>query len=256
MIKWKLMITTIPYMLFILVIKLILDFVFNFNGILEFSEVGLILTGGIFIMGFMLAGTMADYKESERMPGEIASILETMEDTIQVVCKNYPTLIEKELKSKLLDVSVLIKPWLYKKINIEELFTSFNSCLSIATQMDKATASGFATRFLNELSALRKIINRMNVISITSFLQTGYALLEALIFAIMVILILAKFKSTIAEYTITAAVCMIYFYLYRLIKDIDDPFEYTDSAEKGASEVELFPVDEYIERAKKRIDSL
>ncbi len=256
MIKWKLMITTIPYVLFILGIKLILDFFLDFNGVLEFSEVGLILTGGIFIMGFMLAGTMADYKESERMPGEIASVLETLEDTIQVVCKNYPALNEKEMKAKLLEVSKQIIPWLYKKITMEDLFASLNSSLPIAGKMDQVGASGFATRFLNELSALRKIINRINVISITSFLQTGYALLEALIFAIMAILILSKFKNTIAEYTITAAACMIYFYLYRLIKDIDDPFEYVEAAAKGASEVELFPIEEYIERAKKRIDSL
>jgi hypothetical protein len=42
-------------------------------------------------------------------------------------------------------------------------------------------------------------------------------------------------------------------YMYRLIKDIDDPFEYSEDGVKGASEVALFPLEEYKERAEKRL---
>lgn len=246
------MISTLPFVVVVMLFKFFLEYFFGFYGVLEFSEVALILTGGIFIMGFMLAGTLSDYKESEKIPGEISSILETMEDTITTVCKG-KNLNEKEMKQTLLETVEKILAWIYKKITLEEMFATLSKNVISATKMEEITSSGFASRYLNEISALRKLLNRMNVISVTSFLQTGYALLEILILAILGILFLSKFKNPIAEYTVIAFISLIYFYLYRLIKDIDDPFEYESETSKGASEVELFPIYEYIERLKKRL---
>ena len=81
-VKWKLMLTTLPITLFILLLKLGIVHGLNYDGLVKFSEIGLVITGGIFLIGFMLAGTMADYKESEKIPSEIACAIETIEDTI------------------------------------------------------------------------------------------------------------------------------------------------------------------------------
>ncbi len=91
------------------------------------------------------------------------------------------------------------------------------------------------------------------MISRTGFLAPGYALLEVLIACIILILMIAKFKSTGAELVITFFVTLIYIYMYRLIKDVDDPFEYSESGEPGATEVPLFPLEEYMARLKSRI---
>jgi hypothetical protein len=47
-------------------------------------------------------------------------------------------------------------------------------------------------------------------------------------------------------------VTLIFVYMVRLIRDIDDPFEYTEAGQAGAVEVELFPIHEYLERLRKR----
>ena len=44
--------------------------------------------------------------------------------------------------------------------------------------------------------------------------------------------------------------------MVRLIKDIDDPFEYEEGGQKGCSEVELFPLLEYRERLKAKLEGL
>jgi hypothetical protein len=41
-------------------------------------------------------------------------------------------------------------------------------------------------------------------------------------------------------------------YLYRLIKDIDDPFEYSRDGRRGSSEVALFPLTDYLQRLDNR----
>ncbi len=69
MLKWKLMVSTLPVVLVLLGLKLVLEHVFGFEGLIDFSDVGIILTSGVFLIGFLLAGTMADYKEAEKLPG-------------------------------------------------------------------------------------------------------------------------------------------------------------------------------------------
>jgi predicted membrane protein len=83
MLKWRLLLTTLPVVAAVVSLKVLLDSVFRFNGIIDFTDIALVLTGGIFLIGFMLAGTMADYKESEKLPAELAAQLETLEDSIE-----------------------------------------------------------------------------------------------------------------------------------------------------------------------------
>lgn len=253
MIKWKLMMTTLPYMAVVIAIKYALESVLGFSGIIEFAEVGLVLTGGIFLIGFMLAGTMSDYKESEKLPAEIACTLEALEETIVTVCASKQDLNVKSMKATLFEVTSDIYNWFYKKISYEQVYASLSKLDTVISQMEKVGATGYATRMLGELNVLRKIVSRVGVISRTNFLSTGYALLEFLISAIIVLLLISKFKSLLAEYILIGFVSLIYIYMYRLIQDIDDPFEYSESGAPGASEVPLFPIDEYKERAKSRL---
>ncbi len=89
----------------------------------------------------------------------------------------------------------------------------------------------------------------MAVISRTGFLASGYALLETLTGAIVLLLMIAKFKSLVAELILVSFVTLIYTYMLGLIRDVDDPFEYSATAARGAAEVDLFPLDEYIARS-------
>ncbi|HUR31380.1 MAG TPA: hypothetical protein VMZ69_08095, partial [Saprospiraceae bacterium] len=82
MVKWKLMVTTLPITLFILLLKFAITHGFHYEGLVKFSEIGIVITGGVFLIGFMLAGTIADYKESEKIPAELACAIETIEDTL------------------------------------------------------------------------------------------------------------------------------------------------------------------------------
>ncbi|HMV43605.1 MAG TPA: hypothetical protein PK079_00125 [Leptospiraceae bacterium] len=252
MIKWKLMMTTLPYMVVVIAINYLLSNLLQFEGIIDFADVGLVLTGGIFLIGFMLAGTMSDYKESEKLPSEIACTLEALEETIDAVCAS-KDLNGKNMKAILFEITSDIYNWFYKKISYEQMFSSLSRLDSVISQMEKVGASSYATRMLGELNSLRKIITRIGVIARTSFLSTGYALLEVLITAIIILLLISKFKSVLAEYILIGFVSLIYIYMYRLIQDIDDPFEYSETGKPGASEVPLFPIEEYKERAKARL---
>lgn len=82
LVKWKLMLTTIPVTAIVLLLKIGIVQGFQYEGLVDFTEIGLVITGGIFLIGFMLAGTLADFKESEKIPAQMAGALESMEDTV------------------------------------------------------------------------------------------------------------------------------------------------------------------------------
>ncbi len=253
MIKWKLMLTTMPYVLVAMATKLGLTYAAHYTGTVEFSDVGLVLTGGVFLIGFMLAGTMADYKESEKIPAEIACTLETIEETMAQAAAGKPALDLKALRAGLYEVSVGVREWMFKKLTQELLYARMTAFSLQVHEIERAGAGGYASRSMSELHTLRKLVTRVGVISRTGFLSSGYALLEVLTVSIISLLMIARFKSPIAEVILVAFVTLIYVYMVRLIRDVDDPFEYSADGSKGAAEVELFPLDEYLARAKQRL---
>ena len=54
-IKWKPMIMSLPYVIVVVLAKLLLR-KFGQPGFLEFSDLSIIYTGGVFLLGFNLAG--------------------------------------------------------------------------------------------------------------------------------------------------------------------------------------------------------
>jgi hypothetical protein len=58
-----------------------------------------------------------------------------------------------------------------------------------------------------------------------------------------------------SEVAIILVIELIYVYMYKLIVDIDDPFEYEEGVAQGAAEVTLFPLENYMNRLKQRIAS-
>ncbi len=90
MVKWRLVLTTLPLVAIVIGLAVVRDFVLHFKGVIEFSEISPILSVVSLIIGFMLAGVLTDYKEGERIPGEIAATLETIGDTVDVVVRPQP----------------------------------------------------------------------------------------------------------------------------------------------------------------------
>lgn len=252
--KWKLLLTTLPYVAVAVGIKVVLEAALGFGGVVDFGDMGLVLTGGIFLIGFMLAGTMADYKEAERLPAEIAGCLEGIEETLDTACASKPALDPVALRASCLATTTTICDWISRKVPVDEVYASLTALEQTARAVEKAGgATPLAARVLIELQALRKHVTRVYVISRTAFLATGYALMDTLVALVLVLVLLSKFKSPLAGYMLVGFVSLVYVYMVRLIRDIDDPFEYSPDGEAGAAEVELFPLLEYRDRLAQRV---
>ncbi len=254
MLKWKLMLTTLPFVVAVTGLKAFLDFGMNFAGVVEFSDVGVVLTGAVFLTGFLLAGTMADYKESEKLPGEVATTLEAIEDMFVLAAMQKPAVEAGVLQRHLLTLTDAIKDWLLKKKTSPQVFAAISAMSEAFAFLNQHGAGSTAGYALSPVDKLRKAISRIDVISRTGFLPPAYALLEVLLVMILTLMMVAKFKTPVAEFVIVPTVALLNIYMLRLIKDIDDPFDFNeDGSKRGGAEVDLFPIDEYRHRLAARI---
>lgn len=253
MVKWKLMLTTLPITLLILVMKFAITHGMGYEGLVKFSEIGIVITGGVFLIGFMLAGTIADYKESEKIPSELACAIETIEDTLLLGHGFKGGYDLSEARRQLNEVTESIINWFKHGGSEEEVFRRINSITNLALTMEKAGTGAIASRVTGEQHNLRKLFSRVNVIKKTGFLVTGYALLEVLTIVIIGLMLVSKFENETISIIIISFITQIFVYMLRLIRDVDEPFEYSPTGKVRASDIDLFPLLDYDTRAKKRI---
>lgn len=248
------MLSTLPVVAAILALKLFLDFVVGFQGLIDFSDVGIILTAGVFLTGFLLAGTMADYKEAEKLPAEIACTLETLEDIFVLAATDRPILSVPDLRRELLALTDAIRDWILRLRTTPEVYAAMTRLSVVLQQLERAGAGPYASRAVPQLLMLRRSVSRVDVIVRTGFLPPAYALLEALVVMIITLMFIARFRSAVAESLIVPFVGLINIYMLRLIKDIDNPFDF-EGGRRGtdSGEIALFPIDEYRQRLAERI---
>ncbi len=254
MVKWRLLLTTLPFVAAALAIKIALERLLGFQGLIEFSDMSLVLTAGTFLTGFMLAGTLADYKEAEKLPAELACGLESIEETFVQVSIGRPAIDITAERNKVLDTGMHLWDWLHKKRTQEEMFAALERLGNRLAELEAHGAGPHASRGLRELHNVRRNATRIAVISRTGFVAAGYALLEVLTVLILGMTLLGHFKNLLTEIVLVPFVALIFVYMLRFIRDLDDPFDYASDGSSGSIEVELFPLQEYLARLRTRAE--
>jgi len=249
MIKWKLVVTTLPYVALVVALVFVRDNVLHLKGVIEFSEVSPFLTVVSLIIGFMLAGVLTDYKESEKIPGEIATCLETIGDTVEVVIAMNKESDVSDFKPKFHRLVSTVDDWFMGHVGVDECYTALNDFRGVVTRMQSAAGVNYTIRCMGEVHNLRRSITRADVIERTSFIPVGYALLDLLVGSTLLLLLAANFKTVVAEYFLVTLLPLIYIYLDRLIRDLDQPFMYRSNKNiSGSAEVNPYPLQEYRQR--------
>lgn len=252
--KWKLMASTMPFVLVLTGLKLFLENYLGFQGLIPFSDVGVILTAAVFLIGFLLAGTMSDYKESERLPAEIAATLETIEEIFALAATGRPGLDGDQLRRGVLELTDDIREWIVHKRSTEEVYGALTKLSETIRLLEREGAGPYASRAVPQLLMVRRSVGRIDVIARTGFLPAAYALLEVLVVMVILLMMVSEFRSALVESVLVPLVILVNIYMLRLIRDVDNPFDYgPDAKQRGGAEVELWPLDEYRERLAKRV---
>ncbi len=253
LIKWKPMIAALPITIGVVLLKTGIVHGLGYDGLVQFSEIDLVITGGIFLIGFMLAGTLADYKESEKIPAEMAVAIESIEDTV-VLAHGFKSDFDLPAqKRQLNEVTEAILHYYAHRETEDVVYKKIEEITSIALHVEQTKIGSTSSWVKREQTNLRRLFSRTTVIKRTSFIATGYAFLEVLSIVVIGLLLITRFENFITGIILVAFFTQIFIYMVRLIKDIDHPFEYPVSGKVRAADIDLFPLIEYHERAKLRL---
>lgn len=217
---------------------------------MEFLSLNALFTsavaGAIFIMGFLLAGIIADYKEAEKIPAEIRSSLENIWEEGKFFNRDKKEFDVKNLKNNL---SAIIHNFLKgldhegDHYQLEPCIESVNELSESFAQMEKlGMPPNYIVRLEGEQSAVRRSVLRVYHIQRTQFLPSAHVLAESLVLGIVLLLLFVKTEGSPESMVLFGFISYLFLYLRHLIRTIEKPFR---QGHETMDDVSLFLLREF-----------
>lgn len=239
--KWALVGKVLPLVLGIAALKTLAHL-----ANLELMELNTLFTslvaGTIFLIGFLISGVLSDFKESEKLPSELAGSLRSLWDDTYTIWKARDSAATKELFNHYRTLLSALGLWFYKKERTLVILEKISGMNEFFILLEKeGVQPNYIIKMKNEQNAIRKMVLRIDTIRDTSFIGSAYAIVEAMGFLTGIGLILIKITPFYASLFLTVLVTFLIYYMILLIKDLDNPFDYSNHGESG-TEVSLKPL--------------
>jgi len=252
--KWKMALRVLPLIAVVVLVKLIV----HSQG-LEFLALSPLFTAlvsaNIFLIGFLISGVLVDFKESEKIPNEIASSLETISDECYIIHKTKQATEAKECLKPINQLSDKIIMWFCKKERTTNLLDRISGLNDHFASFEPLTQANFIARLKQEQSMIRKLIQRAHTIRETSFNAAGYTIAEFITFVLTAGLVFAKIEPYYESVFFVAFVPFIMIYMIFLIRHLDDPFDYQDSAQGEISLKPLLDIKSHLKKDLKNMNN-
>lgn len=248
----RLIANVLPYVAIVVGVKFVAHFlgleVITLNAI--FSA---LIGANVFLLGFLISGVLADYKESERLPGELASILLTIADEINFVATKSvePGFITDRLLA-IRGLGELIQRWLMRTSRTAEVMTAIDDLTNEFAQLERHTPANYVARLKQEQNNLRKLVTRIHTIRETDFVFSGYFIASTSTLLLITGLVFVKIEPFYESMFFVGLVTYLLLFLLRLIRDLDNPFGYSDAA--SFEDVSTKPIDDAVARIASRLE--
>lgn len=204
-----------------------------------------VLAGGVFVLGLIVAGTLADYKEAERVPAELTAALTNIHDDCAAFKQAFPDLDLGRLEDTLVRIVKAFHQDLGDPRStatleaIDELNASF-------LEMDRiGVPATYTSRLRNEQGALRRSVLRVYHVQRTEFLPSAYLLIQAIVAIIITVLAFMEIEPTYEAVIILGFISFFFISLLRLLRLMDRPFHVE---ERTKDDVSLFLLRRFVDR--------
>lgn len=201
-----------------------------------------LVAGGIFVIGLLVAGTLADYKEAERMPADIRASLENLHHEGTAIAEWKGGFDLDRLRESLLGVVDALKQDLSDKDSraglaaVEALSPSF-------LEMERSDVPpNYLVRLRAEQGILRRNIMRIYHIQRIDFLPSAYVLIQTVVALILLALLFTRIEPAYEHLIILAIIAYFFIYLIRLLRIMERPFRH---GERTTDDVSLFLLHEF-----------
>lgn len=225
MAKWGLIIKAFAITLVLLVIRVVFDF-FNFDVLSLTNLVTAFISGAIFTIAIVLAGVLTDFKESEKIPGDLASSIRTMHGDLTLIRVQDITIIPA-MQAKVFSLLQTINANFRSNTwDLHAIDTATDSLVSdISRLVDMNVPPQYTVKLKNELGTIDRLSRRVKTIGETSFIPAAYAISELAAAGVILLLLFVKLDPLYEGLVLFTVLCMLMIALLLLIKDMDNPFE-------------------------------
>ena len=223
--KWGIMFKALIIMLILLVPRTLID-IYGYDTIPINTVVGAFITGAIFTIAIFFTGTFTDFKESEKIGGELAASLKALYNDSRVLplTDEAPALVFRSHVRKL--HRAIITCFKENNFNLHDInheMNKINNDIRILAYLN--VAPPLIAKLRNELGVIDKLTNRVEVIIRTDFIPAAYALAEVATAGVILLLLFVKIDPMIEGIIIFAVISVMLIGLLLLIRDMDNPFE-------------------------------
>ena len=233
----------LPAVIAVLILRYVLQEIFDIGEVATFSEVGSVITGVTLILGFMLGGVLTDYKESEKLPASVAVALAGFRSTAHsgLLAKDLDVSI---INARISKVANAIAGWFVGTNSEDEMWNALLDFPVLIVDLEKAgMASHYVGRLMVLNGELNGVLNRISVIRNTSFVQSGYVLMSLLVLVLQGTMAIVSFPSSIMSWIAPSVLSLAYAYLWLLVRDLDNPFGHSENEGKGSgADVDITPL--------------
>lgn len=206
---------------------------------LDFSP---LLTGliaaEVFIVGFILSGTAADFKEAERLPGEVAGSLDSIADECLIMDAEFDLPEAHQCVVLLADTNAAIRYWLLHNAGLDDVLALLRGLNPLFMTFAPKIQAGFTTRLKAEQAAIRKLVLRMDTMRRTSYVSAAYLIAEVTGLMILLLLLITHIGALAPTLLVIGVTTYLLVYVIAMIRDIDNPFEYRNG-KPGAADIDL-----------------
>lgn len=205
---------------------------------------GSVISGVIFVIGFLLSATMADYKESERIPADIASTLEGMYEDALSIEQNYPKFKSEAYREQLHAIAAGYLVDLRSSSRKSVTRTELHNLNALHAAMETAgVPANFIVKLKQQQTVLLRHLFRVNYIQRITFIPSATILAWSIVGLAAILLLMTNMDPFVAGVVISGAIMFILAYVLQLISVIRTPFH---AEGRTRDDVSLF----LIERAR------
>jgi hypothetical protein len=242
--RWHIALETSLAVVVVVLLKLLAEY-FNLEFITLNPLFTSIIGGGIFLFGLILAGTLADYKEGERLPADIVSACESIYVEGCYTKKTKPNFDLDALTAALREVISGLRADV-SNVDSRQALRGLSALSHSFLEMEQlGVPPNYIARLKSEEATVRRALLRMYHIQSTEFLPSAYVLVQSIIALVLVLLVLTRIEPFWDSVIVTVFVTYIFVYVYRLLRFMDRPFRVDADA---VDEVSLFLLSEFEER--------
>ncbi|MDM7937193.1 MAG: hypothetical protein QUV06_07030 [Cyanobium sp. CZS 48M] len=212
-----------------------------------------VVASEVFLLGFLLNGVLMDYKEGEKIPGELAAALECLASEARSVRELHPEAEVKGALALLAGFSEDLLAWMNDGGLVTSLLNRLDDLQFSIERLGTWNAAPLQARLLLELANIRRIVYRIAVIRETTFVPAVYGMAYIGTGLLIGGLLLTDIKPFGESLFFIGVISLLLIKLLLLIADLDNPFALGEAM--SVENVTLFPVALAVHRLKRLVEA-